>query len=400
MIPVSYNVRNLIVRKTTTLAAALGLGLVVAVFAGAMMLTNGIKKTLGRGASPDVAVVLRKGATTELESVIEEQQINLVLNDTVLTSSSAGAGDRPRGVAEIMVVVLLDKLGTSGVSNVQIRGVPPDAHKFRGSSTTGTNGSPPWRIVAGRLPQPGADEVMIGKAIRGRFKGLDIDQTFELKRNRPVRVVGVFEDQGSSYESEVWADTNIVRTAFRREGYVSSIRVRLEPNKFDAFKTSIESSRQFAMQVLREEQYYEKQSEGISIFITALSAVIVVFFSLGAMIGAMITMHAAVANRQREIGTLRALGFSRVSILACFLLEAILLSLFGGAVGLAAAMLLSTYHPMMMNFASWSEVVFTFEPTPKILVTSLVFASAMGLLGGVFPAVRASRVSPIEAMRA
>ena len=149
---------------------------------------------------------------------------------------------------------------------------------------------------------------MVGKAIRGRFKGLDIGQSFELRKNRPVKVVGVFEDGGSSFESEVWADIDTVRTAFGREGLVSSVRVRVEPAKFDAFKASVESNRQLGLQVLREADYYEKQSEGTSVFIKALGTVIAVFFSFGAMIGAMITMHAAVANRQREIGTLRALG--------------------------------------------------------------------------------------------
>lgn len=386
MIPVSYNVRNLTVRKTTTAAATFGLALVVFVFASVMMLSNGLKKTLGRSAASDVSIVLRKGSTAELESVIDEPSVNLVINDTTVAQPSQG----PRGIAELMVVILLDKFGTSGMSNVQLRGVPEGAMDFR----------PSVKLVAGRKPNPGTDEVVIGKAIRGRFKGLDIEQTFELKKNRPVRVVGVFEDGGSSHESEIWADVNLVRTTFHREGYVSSISVRVEPSKFDAFKASIESNRQLNMQALRESEYYEKQSEGTSIFINAMGILIAVFFSIGAMLGAMITMHAAVANRQREIGTLRALGFSRASILFSFLLEALMLALIGGGIGAAGALCMGFVKFSMVNFASWSEIVFAFEPTPDIIVRSMIFAAVMGIVGGFFPAIRASKVSPIEAMRA
>jgi putative ABC transport system permease protein len=386
MIPVSYNVRNLTVRKTTTAAAASGLALVVFVFASVMMLSNGLTKTLGRSASPDVALVMRKGATSEMESVVDVQNVNLVLNETTVPEPAAG----PRGVAELMVVILLDKVGVDGISNVQVRGVTDNATDFRRSV----------KILAGRKPNAGTDEVMIGKAIRGRFRGLDLEQTFDMKKNRTVKVVGVFEDGGSSYESEVWADVGLVRTTFHRDGYVSSLRVRVPPGSFAAFKASVESNRQLDMQVMTEAEYYEKQSENTALFISVMGTLIAVFFSIGAMLGAMITMHAAVASRQREIGTLRALGFSRGSILFSFLLEAIMLSLLGGAIGAAASLLMGFVKFSMVNFASWSEIVFAFEPTPAILVRAVIFAGFMGIVGGFFPAVRAARVSPVEAMRA
>lgn len=386
MIPVSYNLRNLAVRKTTTAAAVFGLALVVFIFAAVQMLSNSIKKTMGRAADEDVGVVLRKGATSELESVIEEPSVNLVLNDQALPQPAAG----PRGVAELMVVILLDKEGANGLSNVSIRGIRPGAVEFR----------PGIKLVAGRAPTPGADEAMVGKAVRGRFKGLDLEQSFELKKNRMIKVVGVFEDGGSSNESEVWMDIEAVRTAFRRGAYVSSMRARVPPARFDAFKASVESNRQLNLQVLKEAEYYEKQSEGSSVFIQGMGIAITVFFSFGAMLGAMITMHASVANRQREIGTLRALGFSRFTILTSFVIESILLALIGGAIGAAAAMGMGLVKFSMMNFASWSEIVFSFEPTPQIIVGAFVFASIMGLLGGLLPAIRAARVSPIEAMRA
>jgi len=386
MIPVSYNLRNLAVRKTTTAATVLGLALVVFIFAGVQMLATGITKTLGRSADHDAALVLRKGATAEIESVIEAPNVNLIINDLTVPQPASG----PRGVGEIVVVILLDKVGTTGISNATIRGIKPEGLEFRKGI----------KIVAGRAPTPGADEAIIGNALRGRFKGLDLEQSFELKKNRMVKVVGVFSDGASSNESEVWTDVDTVRTAFRREGFVSSVRVRLPPEKFDAFKASIESNRQLNLQVLKEAQYFEKQSEGSSQFITAMGLMIAVLFSIGAMLGAMITMHAAVANRQREIGTLRALGFGRRAILFSFLLESVLIALIGGAIGVAASMAMSLVKFSMVNFASWSEIVFSFDPTPGIIIGSLVFATVMGVLGGLLPAIRAARVSPIDAMRA
>jgi putative ABC transport system permease protein len=385
MIPVSYNFRNLAVRKTTTAAAVLGLALVVFIFASVQMLANGITATLGRAADADVAVVLRKGATSEMESSIEDPSVNVVLADQTL--GQAGAG--PRGVAELVMVVLLEKIGTNGVSNAMIRGVRSESLPFR-------NG---MKIIEGRAPNPGADEGIVGKAIRGRFKGLDLNQSFEIKKNRMLKVVGVFEDGGSSNESEVWTDTDVVRTAFRREGFVSSVRARVTPAAFDGFKASIESNRQLNLQVMKESVYYEKQSENTSGFIRAMGTLIAVFFSFGAMLGAMITMHAAVANRQREIGTLRALGFGRATILFSFLFESIVMALIGGVIGAAASIGMGFVRFPMINFASWSEIVFKFEPTGGIIVGSLIFATVMGLLGGLFPAVRAARISPVDAMR-
>ncbi len=387
MIPIAYNLRNLAVRKTTTVATAAGLGLVVFVFASAMMLSNSIERTLGRSAKSDVAIVIRKGSEAEIASGIEEQQIGLVLGNADVSKRPDG---KPDGVGEIVSVILLDKHGTDGVSNVQVRGVPDDVMKFRTDV----------RIVEGRPAQPGTDEAIVGKAIYQRFKGLTLGGTFELRKNRPVKVVGVFEDGGSSFESEVWADLFTVRAAFGREGSVSSVRVKLtSPSKFDAFEASVEQDRQLGLEAIRESDYYEKQSEGTSIFIKAMGVLIAVFFSIGAMIGATITMNASIANRQREIGTLRALGFSKLSILTSFLLEAVFLAGLGGVAGVVASLGMRFVRFSTVNFASWSEVVFTFEPTPGILITSVVVAGVMGLLGGFFPAVRAARMSPLKAMR-
>lgn len=387
MVPISYSVRNLVQRRATTAATALGIGLVVFVFASSLMLSRGIERTLGRAGSPDVAVVLRDGSDAELSSSIEIASAGLIAS---MPEVRRGADGAPEAVREVVSVISLDKLGADGVSNVLVRGIEPEPQRFR----------PRVRVVAGRAPRPGSEEAMVGASIRGRFAGLDLGQRFELRKNRPLTVVGVFEDGGSSNESEVWADIDAVRAAFGRQGLVSSVRVRLRSaDAFDAFRRGVEGNRQLGVDAHRETKFYEDQSSGTSMFVRALGVLIAIFFAAGAMIGATITMHASVAARAREIGTLRALGFPKKSILVSFLLESVVLSLAGGAVGAAASTVMGFVRFDIVNFASWSEIVFTFAPTPGILLASMVFATAMGLFGGLFPAVRAARMPVLDALR-
>ena len=387
MIPIRYNVRSLAVRKATTIATAGGIALVVFVLAASLMLSAGIKKTLGSSGKPDNAIVLRMGSDAELGSVIEESSVPLILAAPGVKNDERG---QPIGAAEIVVVGAMEKLGADGVTNVSIRGVSDDVMRFR----------PEGHLIAGRPPRSGTDEAIVGARIRGRIRGVDLDQSFDIKKNRPVKVVGVFEADGSAYESEVWVDKELLRQAYGRQGVVSGVRVKLEsPTKFDAFRAGVENDKRLGLMAVREQAFYEKQSEGAALFVGVLGSIVSVFFAVGAMIGAMITMYAAVANRQREIGTLRALGFSQSSVLVSFLLEAVLLAIVGGAVGAAASMAMGLVHFSMVNMSSWSEIVFSFDPTPKVLATALVFACGMGLFGGLFPAVRAARTSPLQAIR-
>lgn len=387
MIPLQYNVRSLAVRKATTIASASGIALVVFVLASTLMLNAGIKKTMATSGNPDNAIVLRMGSDAELGSVIEESSVPLILAAPGVKADERG---QPLGVGETVVVGAMEKLGETGFTNVTIRGVTDDVMRFR----------PEAHLIAGRAPRAGTDEAIVGARIRGRIRGVDLDQSFDIKKNRPVKVVGIFDANGSAYESEVWVDRDLVRQAYGRQGSVSSVRVRLDsPAKFDAFRAGVENDKRLGLQALRESTFYEKQSEGAAIFVGALGTVVSVFFAIGAMIGAMITMYAAVANRQREIGTLRALGFSRSSVLVSFLLEAVILSIIGGAIGAAASLSMSFVHPSMVNPASWSEIVFSFDPTAGVMLKALVFAGGMGLIGGLFPAVRAARTSPLKAIR-
>lgn len=388
MIPLSYNVRSLMVRKTTTIATALGVGLVVFVLAAAFMLGSGITRTMVGAGRSDNAMVLRKGSDTEMASSLEVNTLSLIAGAPGVKRSVAG---KSLVSGEVVLVIAQEKLGTNGqIANVLVRGVPDIAMEVR----------PEIHLVAGRPPKPGTDEVMIGQGLRGKYQGMNLDQSFELKKNRSVKVVGVFESGGSSFESEVWADVDTARSSFGREGLVSSATVRLEsPSKFDAFKATMESDKRLGLEALTESGYYEKQSSQTSIFIKVMGAIIVFFISIGAVIGALITMQAAVSQRQREIGTLRALGFSRFSILTSFLLESAVLALGGGVLGVVGALCMSFVKLSMMNFATWQEVTFSFDPNPNVVVGSLVFGAAMGIVGGFFPALRAARVSPIEAMR-
>jgi putative ABC transport system permease protein len=389
MIPISYNVRSLLIRKTTTFATAFGIALVVFVLASAFMLGLGIQKTMVGAGRVDNAIVIRKGSDTEMASSIEVKALGIISAAPGVKRSAAG---RSLASPEVVMVLAQDKLGgTAGqVSNVLLRGVPDIAVEVR----------PEIRVVDGRPPKTGTNEVMIGKGLVGRFRGMQIGESFELKKNRPVKVVGVFEAGGSSFESEVWGDVDQVRSAFGREGLASSVTVQLEsPAKFDAFKATMESDKQLGLETMTEVAYYEKQSNGTSLFIKIMGVIIVFFLSLGGMIGALITMQAAVAQRKREIGTLRALGFSRFSILSSFLMESAVLALAGGVVGVLAALALSSVKISMMNFATWQEVVFAFDPNPVLLVIAVAAGGLMGVLGGFFPALRAARVSPVEAMR-
>lgn len=387
MVPLIYNLRSLRARRATSAFTVLGLALVVFVLAAALMLVQGIERTFRAGGSADSVVVLRKGSDGELASYFDQQHLGLL----AAAPGVARGSDGPLAHGEVMVVILLEKPGGPYVSNVRLRGIPPAALHFH----------PEWRIVAGRPPRPGTAEVVLGQRLVGRFKGLQLGGRFELKKNRPVQVVGVFAAGGASFESEIWGDLDVVRTAFGREATFSLARVRLaSPSQFDGFKAAVESDQRLQLEALREADYYAKQSEGTAAFIGGLGVAIAVFFALGAMIGATITMHAAVAQRRREIGTLRALGFSRPAVLGSFLLESTLLALIGGAIGVSAALLLSLAELPLMDFSGWSEMIFRFVPTPGIIATALLFGCGMGLLGGLWPALRAARTVAAEAIRA
>ncbi|HWO26717.1 MAG TPA: FtsX-like permease family protein [Kofleriaceae bacterium] len=384
MVPVRYNTRSLLVRKITTTLTAAGIALVVFVFAAAQMFGEGAKRAMLASGRADSVIILRKGSDAELSSGIGNDYKKL--GDLPGVAQVAGVG----AIGEIVIVITAELAdGSGGISNVLVRGTPPEGLAFR----------PEVKIVSGRAPKPGTNEVIVGKAISGRFKGVGPGQSFELRRNRPLQVVGEFTAAGASYESEVWGDLDVIRKYLGRESVVSSVRVRLtDSSKFEAYRMAVEADKVFSVKAMRERDYYRKQSEGTQFLVYGFTG-IAILFSLAAMLGAAITMNGAVANRTREIGTLRALGFSRGSILVSFVLEAMLLTLIGGTAGVVLVQILSLFSFRTMNFMTFSDVVITFQATPGIVIGALVFSAVMGLLGGLIPAIRASRVSPVEAMR-
>lgn len=390
MVPISYNVRSLMVRKTTTFATAGGIALVVFVLAAAFMLSAGVSKTLVAGGRPDNAIVTRKGSDQEMASSIESRSVSLILATPGVKKDASGA---PLGGGEVVVVIAQDRLGGEAgqVTNILVRGVNDNVLQVR----------PDVRIIDGRPAKPGTDECVIGKGLVGKYRGMTIGDKFDLKKNRPVTVVGVFEAGGSSFESEVWVNLETARTSFGREGLVSSVTVQLESAaRFDAFKATIETDKQLLLEARRETKYYEDQSQGTAMFIGIMGFIITLFCAAGATLGAMNTMFAAVAQRKREVGTLRALGFSRFAILLSFVLESTVLAVVGGAVGLLAALSLTFTRISMMNFQTWQEISFSFHAKPEIMIGALVAGVGMGVVGGFLPALKAARTSPIEAMRA
>lgn len=373
-------------RKRTAAAAAFGLALVVFVFAAVMMLANGVRQATRRATDPNGAIVLRKGAGTEIESTFETAG---VVRIAAAPSIARDPDGRPLISGELLVLLVLDHVG-GGSSNVTLRGVPEAATRLR----------PKLRVIAGRAPRAGTSEVMVGRAIRGRFQGLELGQSLELQKNRPIQIVGIFDDGGSAYDSEIWADADLVRRTFGQSNVVSSARVRLtSPDAFATFSAALESDRELGVAAYRESDYGEQQTQGTATFLTVLGFMIGTLFSIGATTGAMITMHAVIAERRREIGTLRALGFTRRQILTSFLFESLVLALAGGALGACAALLMSQARISMLNTHTWAELSFAFEPTPAIVVRSIAIAALLGVSGGLLPAIRATRIDPAQAMR-
>jgi putative ABC transport system permease protein len=389
MVPIAYNIRSLARRRRTTLATMAGIALVVFVVSASLMLAHGVNEALSLSAGDDAVIVLRKGSDAEFGSVIDRSDVGVILSAPGVRANADGS---PQGVAELMVVTALDKLGgeKGQVANLQVRGVPQAALDFR----------PQVRIIAGRALRPGSDEAIIGARLRGRFPGVELGQSFELRKNRRLTVVGVFEADAGFYESEIWADVDTLSSEFGREGIVSSVRARLEsPVQFVSFRDQLQADKRLGVTVLREKEFLEQQSQGIATLVTALGSVIGVFFSLAATLGAMITMYAAVEQRRTEVGLLRALGFSGSSVLFSLTMESLGLALAAGAIGALASLAMASVKFSMVNFATWSEIVIAFSPTPGTIFTSIAVAGIMGLVGGLFPALRGARGSLNEGLR-
>ncbi len=385
-IPIKYSIRNFKERKLTTGVTVFGVGLVVFVFAAVLMMAYGIQKTLIATGTIDNVKVLRKSSNGEISSIIPSDIQDVISTLPHIKKNSEG---RPIISYEPVVIINLNIIG-GGVSNITVRGVSPEVSELR----------PHVKIIKGRMFNYGSRELIVGPGIVKKFEGAKVGDQIKFAGDE-WSIVGEFEAEGSGFESEIWGDAKQLLDAFNRGNTVSTITLKLDnAADFGKFKAAFESDRrleQFEPKV--EQTYYEEESEMMSNFIRIMGIFITVIFSLGATIGAMITMYAAVANRTVEIGTLRSLGFKRRSVLAAFLIESVLLSIIGAVVGLFFASFLQFFSVSTLNWSSFAELKFDFAISPSIIISSLLFAVFMGFVGGFLPAIRASRMKIVVALK-
>jgi putative ABC transport system permease protein len=385
-IPLSYTAKNLLARKLTTALTAGGMALVVFVFATVLMLQEGLRKTLVQTGSWDNVVVTRKSSGTEVQSGVDRQQAAVVQSQPEV---AYGPGGVPLLSKETVVLITLPKRDSGKPSNVIIRGIGTEGQALR----------PQVRVIEGRMFRPGSSEIVAGRSIAERFRGAAIGERLRFAM-RDWTVVGVFDGAGSGFDSEIWGDATQLMQSFRRPVFSSVIFRLNDSSRFEAVKARLESDPRLTVEAKRESVFYAEQSEVLANFIGYLGLTLSVIFSIGATIGAMITMYASVANRTGEIGTLRALGFRSRNILTVFLAEALLLGLAGGVIGVALASFMQLLTISTMNWQSFSELAFSFTLTGAIVFKALLFALFMGLVGGFLPAVRAARLNIVDALRA
>ena len=387
-VPFSYSIRNLWKRRLTTILTLSGMALVVFVHAAVLMMAAGLQKTLVETGSDNNVVVVRKGSTSEVMSGIERNQASIV---EMLPQVAIGADGQRLVAKESVVLIALQKRGdetTSSISNVIVRGVQVTSVPLR----------PQVKLVSGRMFKMGSSEVIVGNSIAKGFSGVGLQGTLNWGM-RTWTVVGIFDAGNTGFSSEIWGDVDQVMQAFRRPVYSSLIFKLQDQADFVQATTAIETDPRLKLEAKRETRYYLDQSEMMAKFLRILGTSLTIIFSIGAIIGAMITMYSAVANRTAEIGTLRALGFRRRDILLAFLAESLSLGFIGGVVGLFFASFMQFITVSTVNFQTFSELAFKFTLTPGIITEAMMFALIMGFIGGMLPALRASRMNIVDALR-
>jgi putative ABC transport system permease protein len=386
-IPFKYTIKNFTSRKLTTFITIFGVALVVFVFTAVLMMAYGIQKTLIATGQPDNVIITRKAANGEISSLVDGET-----QDVIRTLPHIAVDKNGKQIIskEPVVIINLEKFG-GGMSNVTVRGVSDVVLELR----------PQVKIIEGQMFNFGLRELIVGSGVTGRFKGAAIGDEVKFAGDS-WKIVGIFDSEGSGFDSEMWGDSGQLLNAFNRGNTISSMTLKLDDKKnFNDFKKQFEFDKrlqQFEPKI--EQKYFEEQSEFMAAFIRIIGIIITVIFSVGATIGAMITMYAAVANRTVEVGTLRAIGFKRRSILVVFLIESLVIAITGGVIGIFLASFLQFFNISTLNFQSFSELAFSFSLSPSIIITSLIFAILMGIIGGFLPSVRASRLKIVNALRA
>jgi ABC-type lipoprotein release transport system permease subunit len=383
-IPVVYNWRNLGQRRVSTLLTALGIALVAWVFIFTLALAGGFESALRSTGSRDNAIIVRSGSTAELTSIITREAAAVFQSQPEIARAPDG---RPLATAELVVVWNLPrKSGTT--TNVVVRGVGSKSAALR----------PKIHMIAGRMFRPGLNEIIVGKMVSDRFQNAAVGDKLKLS-GREWAVVGVFDAGGTSYDSEIWGDVELFMPVFDRPVYQSVI-VRLDDRShFAAMKKRLESDPRMAAAVHREDEFYAAQSGQLAGLLRSLGIFVTLIMALGAIFGALNTMYASVGARTKEIGTLRAIGFSKGAVLLSILIESTLLALLGGVIGCLLALPVRGFTTGTMTFSTFSELAFRFAITPAMLIAGLVFAAMMGLVGGFFPARKAASMPIVEALR-
>ncbi len=386
-IPISYNVRSVGARWATAVVSVLGIAGTVGVFLAMLAMARGFQATLISSGSPDNVIILRAGADSEMSSAVNHEQFRII-NDA---PQIARAGDGSPLVSPEVVVIGAFPLMTTGTdANVQIRGVYDRVLEVR----------PNVRIQEGRFFEPGLTELVVGKNAVTTYQGFELGSTIEIGGEN-WKVVGVFDSDGSAFDSEVWCDANLLNQTFSRPaGIYQSVTARLgSRDDFTALKDTLTSDPRMTVDVTIEQAYYAKQSQAVSMLIKALGFLVAFVMAIGAVFGALNTMYSAVSARAREIATLRALGFGSFSVVTSFVLESILIALVGGVLGCLAVIPLNGFTAGTMNWQTFSHLAFAFKVTPSLMIWGLAFAVFMGFIGGLLPALRAARMPVATALR-
>ena len=385
-VPLSYSLRNIRVRWRLTLLAVVGITLVVAVFTVLMAMSEGFRAALRGSGRVDNAIVVTRGSASEMLSEVTPEDRNVILADARL---ARGLDGQALASAESVMVMSLRKRIDGHRTNVTLRGVAPSAFDVRGGI----------RVVSGRRFRPGLAEVIAGRRILSRVRDLELGSSFRY-RGQDLTVVGVFESDGAAFESEVWGDYASLNAILRRPAITNCMVLRMrDPAEIPALDRWIRSLPGASLQAVPERLYYENQGGQVAMVLRALAGLVAVVMGLGAVFGAMNTMYAIVAARTREIGTLRALGFSRRAILVSFVVESAALALIGGLLGCLLASAANGYTTGASNLQTFREVAYAFRITPAIVGAGMGFALVMGVLGGLLPSVRAARLSIAAAVR-
>jgi len=385
-IPLYYNVRNVRVRWQVTLLAIGGIALVVAVFAVLMSMSEGFKAALRSTGRTDNAIIVQRGSASELTSVVPLDDRNKIIVDERIAVDAEG---RPLASWDWVIVIGLPKLSDGVPTNITLRAVTPRALRVRSGID----------IVEGRTFTPGLDEVIVGRKLVDRVEGIAVGETVKYQQ-KEFRIVGLFESSGGAFESEIWGDFDSLGADFRSGGGSSSLVVRMkDPTTIPELDRWIRDQPQMQLQALEEREYYEEQAGALATILRSLATFVAFVMGVGAVFGAMNTMYAVVAARTREIGTLRALGFSRRAVLTSFLIESVILSFLGGVVGCLLAFPMNGFSTGTGQTQSFSEIAFSFRITADIVITGLVFAVVMGVVGGLLPALRGARLPIATALR-